>query len=248
MPTPFTHLQIADRLLQDDHIPAEMRALIDAERGAFLLGNIAADARVSSGLRREDTHFYAYDRPITERPWRVMTRMYESLFAPHSLAQRAFIAGYVAHLTVDEVWSLEMVYPYFALSDWGTRQQRFVMLHIILIYMDERDYSRLPLWERDSLYSAQPQTWSPFIPDTDLEGWRDFVATQLQPDGVSETLSVFGDRIQLSPAHLRAILDSPDQMERDLWQHVPHAVLGQVEESMYQQARDQMLVYLDESR
>lgn len=241
MPTPFTHLEIAQRLLDDPQLDSSIRAALNAERSAFLLGSIAADARVSSGLQRENTHFYNYNHPISEAPWRVMLRQYPDLIDSVD-AQRAFVAGYVAHLVVDEIWSEEMVRPQFANREWGTRQQRFLMLHIILIYMDERDYSRLLDWQRPTLAEALPAGWLPFINDDDLRTWRDFVANQLPP-GLSETLNVFGGRINREPTELRSILDAPDMMEDQLWENIAPPLLAEVENRMYTQAREMLACY-----
>jgi hypothetical protein len=247
MPTPFTHLEAAQRLLNDEAIPASVRQPLTAELGAFLLGNIAADARTESGLRREDTHFYSYDKGITDHPWRVMMNLHPALQIPHSPAQRAFLAGYIAHLSMDEWWSLHMLGPHFAGRDWAPRQTRFLMLHILLIYMDERDLSLLLPWQYQGLTSAEPDNWLPFMNDTILSGWRDFIAGQIKPGSESLTLQVFGGRINKQPAELRAILDVPERMDADLWQHIAPALLADIEAGMYNHARQQMLTYWTEA-
>ncbi|MEO8609025.1 MAG: hypothetical protein ABI690_14140 [Chloroflexota bacterium] len=247
MPTPFTHLETAQRLLQDDQIPQSIRDALNAECPAFLLGNIAADARTESGMKREDTHFYSYDKGISEHPWRVMLQTHPSLETTHSLAQRVFLAGYAAHLSMDEWWSLHMLGPHFANREWAPRPQRFLMLHIILIYMDERDHSQLQPWQYQTLEAAQPEDWTPFMSDTILRDWRDFIARQIKPGNASETLDVLGSRVNMQPAELRAILDDPEKMQNDLWQHIPQTLLAEIEADMYRHAREQMLIYWAES-
>ncbi len=244
MPTPFTHLNAAQHLLNDPQIPAATRQFLEKEQGAFLLGNIAADARVSSGSLRADTHFYQYDRPIVEHPWRVMLAQHPGLRHASSDSQRAFLAGYVAHLSMDEYWSLHMLGPHFVESQWGTRESRFVMLHIILIYMDERDLAQLDPEQYTILQTAQPAEWLPFMPDPVLSQWRDFIAEQTAPEGHSETLAIFGARINKTPEQFRAILDSPHRMQTDLWNNIPQAELARIEEGMYEFAREQMQIYL----
>ncbi len=247
MPTPFTHLETAQRMLRDNEIPASIRVALAAEIPAFLLGTIAADARNSGDLKREDTHFYSYDRGIHERPWRVMLQTHPTLQNPASTAQRAFLAGYVAHLTIDEVWSLDMLGPHFVQREWGTRGLRFLMLHIILVHMDERDYQLIENWQYNALAQAQPDHWAPFMSDGVLQEWRDFIAGQIAPEGTSQTLSVFGGRINKAPEELRAILDSPEQMQRDLWDNIAPAILAQVESTMYRRAREELCVFWEES-
>ena len=247
MPTPFTHLEIAQRLLCDAQVLDRARALLEAERSAFLLGNIAADARVDSGLRREVTHFYAYDRPIEERPWRVMLTQHPALQQTHDRAQRAFLAGYVAHLSCDEFWSRHMVRPEFVEREWASRGERFLSLHLLLITMDARDLVLLESWQPDVLAEAIPNGWLTFLTDVSLRGWRDYIARQISPDGGSETLQVLGERIQIPSQELAALVESDDEMQARLWDHIPPERLQRVEAEMYAFAREQMGLYLDDS-
>lgn len=244
MPTPFTHLKAAQDLLADPLVPEQVQELLRSECSAFLLGNIAADARISSGTGRADTHFYRYDQPMADHPWRVMLGRYPSLKQPSGEAQRAFLAGYVAHLSMDEIWTLNMLRPRFVEPRWGDDRFRFFMLHVLLVYVDQRDYAGLETWQGPVLGDARARGWLPFLPDADLHAWRDFI--QQQVVGESETLSVLGQRVQRSPAEFEAVLNSPERMQADLWDNVPHVALEQVEQQMYTFARDQMLLYLDE--
>lgn len=229
--------------MMDEAVSNSARALLNAERPAFLLGSVAADAH-PQGSKREDTHFYAYDKPMPESPWHVMLRRYPSLQPAHSLAHRAFMAGYVAHLAMDEIWTMHMLGPYFVQGDWATGKFRFLMLHALLITMDERDLDSLEPWQYPALAAAQPDDWLPFIPDAALADWRDFIAAQIRPGGESQTLQVFGARINKTPDELRQVLASPDQMHL-LWQNVTPQILADIEAQMYDHAREQMRLYLN---
>lgn len=243
MPTPFTHLAVTARLLHESSpLPGAVRAALLAERDAFLLGNIAADARISSGLNRENTHFYAYDRPMTDHPWRVMLATFPALAQPQTAAQRAFVAGYVAHLTLDELWSLQIVRPYFGQGVWATPPQRFFLLNALLVQMDMRDYRLLERWQRPALLGAEPSAWLPFMADADLRGWRDFVGQQLPDAGASLTLAVISERVGLTPEALGAFVESADDMA-PLWANVPPEVVADTEAAMETQAREDLLTY-----
>jgi hypothetical protein len=245
MPTPFTHLLFAQRLLEaGDCVDSRFLPVLRAELGAFLLGTIAADARVGAQMPRENTHFYLYGQTMSESPWRSMLRQYPELQKPQSTSQRSFVAGYIGHLAMDEVWSLKMVGPHFFLADWGSREARFLMLHIILSVMDERDYDLLELWQSDALNHVAPASWVPFISDADLGVWQHLIQNQLKPNGVSQTLDIFGERVIKSPKELRAILDDPQRMHESLWANVPKATLAEVEAEMYSYACASMGEYL----
>jgi hypothetical protein len=247
MPTPFTHLETAQRLLEDALLPAELRDDLKQERGAFLFGSVAPDAR-ANGMSREDTHFYAYTTPMLLPPWRKMLAEFPVLNIPRSPAHRAFLAGYAAHLAVDAVWTLDMLGPHFAQAEWGeSRPFRFLMLHILLIHMDERDEAVLQPWQSAALNSAQPESWLPFLPDPVLVEWRDLIHDQIKDGGASQTLAVFGGRIGKTPDDLRAILDSPEQMQSGLWDNIPLETLAAIEARMYAAGRDELAHYWQES-
>jgi hypothetical protein len=246
MPTPFTHLAYAQHLLADEMLPEDAHGLIHAELAAFLLGSIAADAQTISSIAREETHFYAYDREMDDHPYRVMLSRYSELAHPNNAAQRAFIGGYVAHLGMDEIWTLEMTRPHFAQREWASRSQRFLSLHLLLVTMDERDERLLQPTIATALAQAQPDHWLPFIPDSLLCEWQSMIQRQIAPGGVSETLDVISPRVLKDQQTLRGLLDSPEIMERDLWQHIPPELLKQVETDMLTTAREQLLKYLRE--
>lgn len=248
MPTPFTHIIYAQRLLTDSALPQTVRELLQAQRPAFWLGSIAADGHGLEGLKREDTHFYSYERPIEIAPARVMLDRYPQMKpSADDAARTAFVAGYIAHLALDEVWTRDMLAPHFAVGTWGTRATRFLMLHILLIMMDERDEARLHPGIADELGAAQPDGWSPFLSDGALCEWREAIHSQLIPGGTSQTMAIIAPRVQKTEAELRTILDSSDVMREQLWAYILPELLAAIEDSMYITARDQMLAYLGET-
>jgi hypothetical protein len=120
------------------------------------------------------------------------------------------------------------------------------MLHILLIYMDERDRAGLDESLSAVLSAAEPDGWLPFLSDAVIRQWRDLIAPQIQPGGVSETLDIYGARLGKTPDDLRAILDPPERMQAELWANVPPGVVAAVEDDMNRYARDQMVAYLVE--
>jgi len=247
MPTPFMHLAAAQRLLADPAVPAKQRRLLKAHAGAYLLGSVVADAHGLAGLRRDESHFYAFDQPMEDHPWRVMLTRYPALQAARDPDWRSFLAGYAMHLSMDEIWSLSMTGPEFADRAWAPRPQRFVMLHVLLIALDERDRDLLAPSLSSALGAAHPHHWLPFMSDDILRQWDSLIYQQIIPGGVSETLEIYGARIGKTPAELRTILDSPEQMQADLWANVTPETTARVEAQMYDHARDQMIAYLNES-
>jgi len=240
MPTPFTHLAYAGRLLADEALTPALRALLNERLPAFALGSIAADAHTATALPREMTHFYRYDDQVVENLWRVMTRRHPELLANGDAARLAFVAGYVGHLTMDEIWLVQMLRPHFVEREWGSRLRRFHLLHVLLIVMDESDRARIQPQLVAALAQAQPRSWLPFLPDEMLLEWRDVIYRQIAPGGHSETLEIISERIGLSSAELRALIRDGSG---ELWSNVPRETLLQVERSMYVAARTQVEAY-----
>jgi hypothetical protein len=240
MPTPFTHLAYAQRFLADETLSRGAHAFLTAHLPAFMLGSIAADAQTIASMTREDTHFYSYDREISEHPYRLMLERYAASGLLLSAEACAFAAGYAAHLGMDEIWTLRMTRPHFAQREWASREKRFVALHLLLVSMDERDEQRLASATRDMLAVAAPDKWCPFIPDDVLRAWQTMIVRQMPPGGTSETLEVISPRVSIAPVQFRAMLDDSALMERDLWAHIPHALLTEVETDMFTGALGQL--------
>ena len=248
MPTPFMHLAFAQRVIDDPTLPAADRALITAPAnwGAFLLGSVAPDARVSSGIRRADTHFFEYAATIPIPPFTVMLDRFPALNSAQLSAAnyRAFVAGYGAHLAMDEVWCVDLLYPYF-MRRWDDEFTSFQMLHMLLGTLDGRDYDSLPRSAyHAAIMTAEPDHWLPFIPDSALIEWRDLIAAQIAPGASSSTVEILSQRINMSADDMYRFINSPEQMERALWHNVSHSVIATIEQAMYDRARDVLLAYL----
>ncbi|MFN8378873.1 MAG: zinc dependent phospholipase C family protein [Anaerolineae bacterium] len=245
MPTPFTHLASAQRLLDAAGLPAPERAFLRNHLPAFLLGSIAADGHSEAGLRREDTHFYTYDRPIAVALPEVLLTRYPALVTPDSLDQCAFVAGYIGHLALDEVWTESVTRPHFIEPAWGNSSERFLMLNVLLIGMDERDRRSLESEQMAFLACAEPFNWLPFLPDSALIAWRNVITCQLEPGAPSSTLPIISTRTGLTVSDLRVLVDSEDVREQRLWAHVPRSVVDETEILMQTYAREQVTDYLD---
>lgn len=215
MPTPFTHLVLAREIVEAQHLPPGVRAALMAEWPAFLFGNIAPDAQTVSGQTREATHFFPV--PLGNAP-----PAPQCLFARHPhlaratrlpRAQAAFLAGYLAHLALDELWVREIFDPVFGLeAKWGTFDERLYLHNALRAYWDAEDLRRLPASALTSLRAAAPARWLPFLADEALRGWRDQVADQLA-SGVARTVEVFALRMRADPHAFAALVAAPEAMQ-----------------------------------
>jgi hypothetical protein len=232
------HLALAEEILAGDDFPSAMRRLLLEQRGPFLLGHTAPDVQTISGQTREETHFYAIPR-TSDRP------AHEALFAAHPAlaqaealapAQAAFVAGYIAHLRLDELW-LECVFlPYFRGQAWGSRRERSFLHNVLRTWMDRQDQQRLDGSVVAALAEAEPQGWLPFVNDEDLQGWRDWLVEQLVPGHSVQTAEVFAQRMGVSVAEVEAVLRSPQQMEERVFCHIPRSMLQSFHDTGYEQS------------
>jgi hypothetical protein len=247
------HMALVNRLIDDASLPAASRTLLRSAWGAFLLGSVAPDARVSSGISRVDTHFFEYTPTIDPPPASAMLHRHPSLRRTtlsdeNEVAKLAFVAGYAGHLAMDEIWCVDMLFPYFIhLNAWTSQASAMLALHILLSYLDERDLNQLPTGEYAHLISAEPCRWLPFMPDDALRGWRDIVAAQLPPAGASRTLEILGKRIGMSVEEMTEFLATQDRMDEIIWANIPAERVAATEEAMYVAVRRTVIAYLDDS-
>ncbi len=240
------HMAFAGRVIADPALPQPLTSLIRTYWGTFLLGSVAPDARVSSGIRRADTHFFEYEPVIAVPPMDAMLTQFPMLGRDQVMDddQAVFVAGYVAHLAMDEVWCTDLLFRRFMVLQDGSFTS-FQMLHMLLGYLDGRDYVTLNVDEQLALAAATPDHWLPFIPDAALIEWRDLIASQLPPVGPSRTLEILSQRIKMNESEMRAFIDSPNQMESNLWQYIPLSAIAEVETAMYERARASLIAYFE---
>jgi len=236
MPTPVMHLALAEEILGGDALPAAVRRLLIQHRGPFLLGNTAPDVQTVSGQRREETHFYAIAPP---RQGERRRAAHEALFATHPAlaradllppARAAFVAGYVAHLLLDELWLDDIFWPYF-LQDWAPWPERAFLHNVLRTWMDRQDQQRLNGTVALALQEAEPQSWLPFAGDEHLRAWRDWLVEQLGPGHSVQTAEIFARRMGVPATEVEAVLSSPQQMDDRVFRRIPQAVLRSFHET-----------------
>jgi hypothetical protein len=237
MPTPIMHLALAEEILRGDDLPPPIRRLLIQQHGPFLLGNTAPDVQTVSGQTRDETHFYSIPR-TTDRP------AHETLFETHpqltrteSLppAQIAFVAGYIAHLVLDELW-LDHVFLRHFRGGWGDRRERAFLHNVLRTWMDRQDQRRLNGNVSAALRQTRPQGWLPFVADEHLQTWRDWLVEQLAPGRSVQTAEVFAQRMGVSAAEMEAVLRSPQQMEERVFSHISRAALQSFHDIGYERS------------
>jgi len=242
------HLALGEAILDGNSLPQAVRHLLVQQRGSFLLGHTAPDVQAVSQQPREQTHFYSIPR-TTRRP------AYEALFAAHPRlcrasglppAQVAFVAGYIAHLLLDELW-LEYIFERYFLQEWGPLHERLFLHNVLRTWMDRQDQRRLNGSLVAALRGAHPAGWLPFVSDKHLYRWRDWLIEQLMPGHQVQTAEVFARRMGVPVADVEAVLRSPQQMEARLFCHLPQTALQSFQNVGYERSVALIRRYVDPS-
>ncbi len=228
MPTPFTHLHIAEKmkaqLAEMDGDGPGLRALLHQFWPAFYLGQVSPDVQGVAGLSRVATHFYGVPpEPDNMAYPRMLAQFPQLADVAHMPSEQAvFVAGYSAHLLLDLVWFRDILIPFFQKpTNLGAFPQRRLLHHVLLTYLDRLAYEALPETAVSTLSAAQPHHWLPFVTDAHLSTWRDLLTVQLQPNGLLETVAVYARRLGMPPADFAAKLDDEEWMAARFFALIP---------------------------
>ncbi len=110
MPPLSLHISVARTVAERMRI-----GLLDDERGGLYMGSTAPDIRVITRWERQRTHFFDLENFDEQSGVCGFFEAYPGLAEVGSLSPvtATFVAGYLTHLVMDQVW-IEMVYrPYF---------------------------------------------------------------------------------------------------------------------------------------
>jgi hypothetical protein len=224
VPTPFYHLWVAQDLLEHPGLSRGIRRFLSQYRAAFLFGNTAPDVQVVSGQPRQATHFF--DVPLQPgQPSAVEAMLGEvsQLAFAYQLppSQAAFLAGYICHLQADWLWVSGIFDPIFgARASWGRMADRLYIHNVIRVYQDRNVLTHLGGDTGQLLQAAHPDHWLPFVEDTLLCQWRDYLHPQLKPHATVQTVEVFAARQGIPAEAYYRLLDSRERMQQEVFVHL----------------------------
>lgn len=217
MPNSMTHLAAASRVLADKSILAVLPFLQSPElRGLFYLGSIAPDARALTGADREETHFLTVP-PGNQSAEEDMMARYPELHMPRDQVQIAFLAGYLAHLWLDEIWLRQIVMPhlYREGQKWDHGHPHWRKYSFLMTACETEAAAALTREQLDSLRAAVPDRLIPFIPDLALSQWRDHALTHMAR-GPLGTSRLFYQTNDLTEASMLKIIQTEDAFEQEI--------------------------------
>lgn len=218
MPTPFYHLALAHDILSDPRLPPAVGTLLHDNLGAFLYGNTAPDVQTLSKQSREATHFFSVPFGDDHRAWGAMFARYPRLGNAGQLspAHAAFMAGYCAHLLLDQMWIVE-VFPRFITDLTGeNRFQRFFWHNVLRIQLDRAAWALLTPATGAAIGAAPVADWLPFEQQTFVVQWRDFLAEQFLPGARIRTVEIFAERMRVRPDEFEQALADTEGIRAQL--------------------------------
>jgi hypothetical protein len=246
MPTPVMHIELAEEILRRADLEPEAHRLLTEKRGPFLLGNTAPDVKAVSGQRRPETHFYSLHHNSGPRAVEALLSAHPALRAPGELepAHAAFVAGYLAHLVLDELW-LDVVYlPYFAGPGAGSAQESAFAHNVLRTWLDQAALELLDSDTAAALREAEPNGWLPFTEDAHLCAWRDWLVEQLTPGHTVATARVFAQRMGVDVEEVEEVLGSGRGMEEQVFSRVPLSAIESFQQAGYGRCVAQINDYL----
>ena len=106
------------------------------------LGDVLLQVLMNAAIGEQEGTFTLAE--VLETVEAKMLRRHPQLLRPRDEAQRIFLAGYVAHLAMDEIWTQQIMWPLMeGVEDAGERRRRALVITLLMTRCDERDYRAL---------------------------------------------------------------------------------------------------------
>ena len=225
--------------------------------GSCFLGSTAPDIRAMTKGRREDTHFAPLSLETVGVGVRRMFELHPELAdgRANSPATRAFVLGYISHLTADEVWITTMYRPHFSRESNRAGNEVAAQIWDRALQLD-LDRQALPELDGFSdndggLAAAEQDVIVPFLAAATLSEWRQWVTRFMGWDFDWERLKRAMNRMYRDDAEVQQTVDRflagmPASLE-EIYAQIPRAKLAAYQEQAVQQSLLQVREYLGET-
>jgi hypothetical protein len=205
-------------------------SVVDAERGAFLLGSTTPDIRVLTRCDRSETHFFDLD-DFTDQDG--VHRLFErepTLRDAGSLDPQtaSFMAGYISHLVLDEDYITQIYRPLFGersvLKDESMRDLMDKALQFD-VDLSERANAERVEDIKQALAEAAVEIEVGFLARETLQQWRDMTLDVFsQPPSVERFARFINRRLghvqEGDEARMAQFVNEVPVLLRRTWEHV----------------------------
>jgi hypothetical protein len=153
-------------------------AALEADLGAFYLGSTTPDIRAITRWERERTHFFDLNEFGHQDGVTALFSEHPELADPGQLntSTRSFMAGYISHLVMDEVWINDIYRPFFGQrSSLGGDARANVLDRVLQYELDRQERTKREIMEhvRRELAASALEISVGFIDAESLRRWRD---------------------------------------------------------------------------
>ena len=209
---------------------------LDRSNGEYLLGATTPDIRVLTRWDRERTHFFnIYDDGHQD--------CVENFFSAHhsfrdagklSPETRAWVAGYLTHVIMDQEYVVQIYRPYFGRRSILGGNSHANLLDRVLQYEMDRRERESPTQMREirrSLFGSAVEIDAGFVDRQLLTQWRDTTAAMTEHPPDWERFSFIASRHLQSAgiedeSGLMAFMESIPQLLDDAMSHVDQHTLN----------------------
>lgn len=232
MPPLVTHMLAAVRAGQQIHTD---QFALNGDNGEFLLGATTPDIRVLTRWDRERTHFFDIYSDEHQDCVENFFSAHHSFRDPSHLSDetRAWVAGYLTHVIIDQEYVLQIYRPYFgSRSLLGGSSYANLLDRVLQYELDrrERESSERMNELRQALFASAVEIDAGFVDRPLLEQWRDTTAAMTEHPADWERFSFIASRHLRSAgidseSGLREFMESIPELLDDALSHVDQQTL-----------------------
>lgn len=227
---------------------------LDESPGTYLLGATTPDIRVITRQDRFSTHYFDLNQMAHQDSVGAFFGEHSSLVAPERLNEptRAFVAGYVSHLVLDEQYITGIYRPFFARHEALGGRVRANVMDRLLQFDLERSYCNDPLLKHDicgALACTVEGIETGFVDTATLDRWRavtiDIAQRNMDWD---RTRGMIANHLRHSGLEegetLTSFLDSLPELLNETIAHITDAEIGAFVQRSISAARSAVERYL----
>lgn len=230
---------------------------VDGSLGSYFLGCTAPDIRAMTKWSRERTHFAPLGVETVGAGTRRMFELHPEL-ADHrrlSTATRAFLLGYISHLTTDEVWITTVFRPHFEDPNLITETEVEAHVWDRALQLDMDRKARVELDNLRGAAEAMPMAEQGvtvgFLPADVLFQWREWVCRFIGWDFSWERLKRALNRVYRDDDGVQRVVDRflenmPESLQL-VYEKIPEEKLVLYQEQALAASQAQVREYLGET-
>ena len=252
MPNLPMHIYLANRVAQE----LDWGEVHD-NLGDYLLGSTAPDIRAMTKWDRERTHFAPLSLEDIGTGTKRMFQLHPQLAEPRKLksADRAFLIGYISHLTADEVWITTMYRPNFSETTnvAGSELEGHIWDRAIQLDMDRTVLERPSSLENVSsiIDEGDPTVELKFLEAKLLAEWRQWVSRFLSRDFSWERLKRALNRMYRDDDDVQQLVDNfllnIESGLDDIYDKIPRATIQTYQDRVSTESIRQIKEHLSET-